>query len=173
MLLQVRSAFAMAFTTLTNAKAIMGLGPSRSILGTIIRPDAVLLERKRGSSGELTLQTLLPGAGEPLKQQFSDKQEIYCNWQLDDEEEPLPRGHGISEDGYAQFSRKKRRASKESKPAKKVKENRDRREEIGTTKERSAKKQRWRHHYQRNGDSNRQSGGGGGGGGSSSSHHVY
>ncbi|XP_022886672.1 non-canonical poly(A) RNA polymerase PAPD5-like isoform X2 [Olea europaea var. sylvestris] len=167
---QVRSAFAMAFTTLTNAKAIMGLGPSRSILGTIIRPDAVLLERKRGSSGELTLQTLLPGAGEPLKQQFSDKQEIYCNWQLDDDEEPLPRGHGISEDGYAQFSRKKRRASKENKPAKKVKENRDRREEIGTTKERSAKKQRWRHH-QRNGDSNRQSGGGGGG--SSSSHLVY
>ncbi|MCE2055557.1 hypothetical protein HAX54_042875 [Datura stramonium] len=60
---QVRSAFAMAFTTLTNAKAIFGLGPNRSILGTIIRPDEILVERKGGFMGEVTFGNLLPGAG--------------------------------------------------------------------------------------------------------------
>ncbi|PON31777.1 nucleotidyl transferase, partial [Parasponia andersonii] len=64
---QIRSAFAMAFTTLTNPKFILGLGPNRSILGTIIRPDAVLLERKGGSNGQLTCNSLLPGAGQPLQ----------------------------------------------------------------------------------------------------------
>ncbi|KAL2466826.1 Nucleotidyltransferase family protein [Abeliophyllum distichum] len=167
---QVRSAFAMAFTMLTNAKAIMGLGPNKSILGTIIRPDAVLLERKGGSNGEVTLQTLLPGAGEQMLQQFSNQQEIYCNWQLNDDEEPLPRGDGIYEDGNVQSSRKKRRGTKENRSAKKVRENRvegiDRHEEIGSVKEKSAKKPRWRH-SQHGGDSNRY-----GGGGSSSWRHA-
>ncbi|XP_059661516.1 uncharacterized protein LOC132307704 isoform X1 [Cornus florida] len=63
---QVRSAFAMAFSALTNAKTILSLGPNRSILGTIIRPDPVLLERKGGISGEVTFDKLLPGAGELL-----------------------------------------------------------------------------------------------------------
>ncbi|EPS69537.1 hypothetical protein M569_05225, partial [Genlisea aurea] len=43
---KARSAFAMAFAALTDTKAIMRLGPDQSILGAIIRPDAVLLERK-------------------------------------------------------------------------------------------------------------------------------
>ncbi|CAI9787734.1 unnamed protein product [Fraxinus pennsylvanica] len=167
---QVRSAFVMAFMALTNAKVIMGLGHNKSILGNIIRPDAVLLERKGGSSGEVRFQTLLPGAGEPLQQQFSNQQEIYCNWQLNDDEEPLPRGDVI-EDGNGQSPKKKRRASKENKSLKKVKENtvegRDRHEEIAS-KERSAKKPRWRHH-QHGGDGDRHSHGGG----SSYSHHAY
>ncbi|KAA8526835.1 hypothetical protein F0562_008936 [Nyssa sinensis] len=121
---QVRSAFAMAFSTLTNTKTILGLGPNRSILGTIIRPDPVLLERRGGSNGEMTFNNLLPGAGELLLDQYDDQQEIYCNWQLDDEEEPLPRGNGIAEDGTVHSSGKKRKASKE-KSAKKVKENGD------------------------------------------------
>ncbi|CAH2049770.1 unnamed protein product [Thlaspi arvense] len=97
-LASVKSAFAMAYSTLTDAKAILGLGTNKSILGTIIRPDPVLLERQGGSNGEVTFNSLLPGAGEPL--QLQDQQEIYCNCQLN-EEEPLPRGNGIAENGNA------------------------------------------------------------------------
>ncbi|CAA2968971.1 non-canonical poly(A) RNA polymerase PAPD5 [Olea europaea subsp. europaea] len=168
---QVRSAFSMALMTLTNSKVIMGLGPDKSILGTIIRPDAVLLERKGGSSGEERFQTLLPGAGEPLQQQYSNHQEIYCHWQLNDDEESRPRGDGI-EDGNGQSLKKKRRASEENRSLKKVKENtvkgRDRHEEIASKKERSAKKRRRRHH-QHGGERDRHSRCCG----SSSSYHAY
>ncbi|KAH7851322.1 hypothetical protein Vadar_009801 [Vaccinium darrowii] len=139
---QVKSAFSMAFSTLTNAKTIFSLGPSRSILGTIIRPDTVLLERKGGSNGEMTFNNLLPGAGEPLQANFDGQQEIYCNWKLDDEEEPLPRGKLNFDDGNtASSSGKKRKASKEEKRAKKAKENG---EESGSRKEKGKKKRRWR-----------------------------
>ncbi|XP_062090607.1 uncharacterized protein LOC133796920 [Humulus lupulus] len=118
---QIRSAFAMAFTTLTNPKVILGLASNRSILGTIIRPDAVLLERKGGSNGQMTFTSLLPGAGEPLHSQY-DHQEILCNWQLDDEE-PLPRGG----DGAGEFSerssgKKRKSSTKKDKHVKKAKE---------------------------------------------------
>ncbi|KAL3503219.1 hypothetical protein ACH5RR_037668 [Cinchona calisaya] len=122
---QVRSAFAMAFTTVTNAKAILGLGPNRSILGTIIRPDAALLERK-GLNGEVTFKKLLPGAGEPLPEQNGDHREIYCNWQLGDEDdEPLPRDNTISGDMGERSSGKKRKKTNEKKVVKKAKENGD------------------------------------------------
>lgn len=150
---QVRSAFAMAFLALTNTKTIMGLAPNRSILGTIIRPDAVLVERKGGSNGEVTFNNLLPGAGEPLQQEYDEQQGLYCNWQLGgDDEEPLPRGNGIAEDGITtpQSSGKKRKVSKEKKRnAKKLKENGDtglvKREEKESKKEKGMKKQRLRH----------------------------
>ncbi|KAJ6724514.1 POLY(A) RNA polymerase [Salix viminalis] len=147
---QIRSAFAMAFTTLTNPKTILSLGPNRSILGTIIRPDPVLLERKGGQNGEITFSSLLPGAGEPLQSNYG-QQEILCNWQLDDEEEALPRGGGIAGDSSAHSSGKKRKASsKEKSGKKKLKENGDigkkvGHDESGSQKEKSAKKkQRWR-----------------------------
>lgn len=146
---QIRSAFAMAFTTLTNPKTILSLGPNRSILGTIIRPDPVLLERKGGKNGEVTFSSLLPGAGEPLQSNYG-QQEILCNWQLDDEEEALPRGGGHAGDGSAHSSGKKRKASsKEKSRKKKSKENGDigkvRHDESGSKKEKSTKKkQRWR-----------------------------
>lgn len=146
---QIRSAFAMAFTTLTNPKTILSLGPNRSILGTIIRPDPVLLERKGGKNGEVTFSSLLPGAGEPLQSNYG-QQEIMCNWQLDDEEEALPRGGGHAGDGSAHSSGKKRKASsKEKSRKKKSKENGDigkvRHDESGSKKEKSTKKkQRWR-----------------------------
>lgn len=146
---QIRSAFAMAFTTLTNPKTILSLGPNRSILGTIIRPDPVLLERKGGKNGEVTFSSLLPGAGEPLQSNYG-QQEIMCNWQLDDEEEALPRGGGHARDGSAHSSGKKRKASsKEKSRKKKSKENGDigkvRHDESGSKKEKSTKKkQRWR-----------------------------
>ncbi|KAF9610933.1 hypothetical protein IFM89_025743, partial [Coptis chinensis] len=90
---QIRSAFGMAFSTLTNEKTILSLGCSRSILGTIIRPDSILLERKGGANGEVTFDSLLPGAGEPLLAQEQSEQEMMFNWQFD-EEEPLPRQNG-------------------------------------------------------------------------------
>ncbi|XP_011004632.1 PREDICTED: poly(A) RNA polymerase protein 2 isoform X3 [Populus euphratica] len=148
-MLQIRSAFAMAFTTLTNPKTILSLGPNRSILGTIIRPDPVLLERKGGKNGEVTFSSLLPGAGEPLQSNYG-QQEILCNWQLDDEEEALPRGGGNAGDGSAHSSGKKRKASsKEKSGKKKLKENGDigkvRHDESGSKKEKSTKKKpRWR-----------------------------
>ena len=112
---QVRSAFLMAFTTLTNPKVILSLGPNRSILGTIIRPDPVLMERKGGLDGEMTFNSLLPGAGEPIQQQYGEH-DIVCNWQLDFEEEPLPRGDSTPAEPSTRSSRKKRKsASKENK----------------------------------------------------------
>ncbi|XP_058095825.1 poly(A) RNA polymerase protein 1 isoform X2 [Magnolia sinica] len=101
---QIRSAFSMAYSLLTDAKTIMALGPNRSILGTIIRPDPVLLERKGGCNGDMTFDILLPGSGQPL--QRGDEDEIQCNWQLFDDE-PLPREKVIIADDRA-LSRKRR-----------------------------------------------------------------
>ncbi|KAJ4843323.1 hypothetical protein Tsubulata_020929 [Turnera subulata] len=146
---QIRAAFAMAYSTLTNPKTISGLGASRSILGTIIRPDPILTERKGGQNGEVTFNSLLPGAGEPLESVYGHQQDMMCNWQLD-YEEPLPRGGEVIGDGSAESSGKKRRApTKEKSRKKKLKENGDvgmvgvdengSRKEMGTKK-----KQRWR-----------------------------
>ncbi|KAL3848640.1 hypothetical protein ACJIZ3_010522 [Penstemon smallii] len=140
---QVRSAFAMAFTTLTNTKTIVRLGAHKSILGAIIRPDAVLLDRKGGSTGKLTFNKLFPGAGEQsLQQLFGEQDEMHCNWQLNDEneEQPLPRGNGVPTDNSTpKSSGKKRKTSKERKSAKKkVKEN-------GSV-EKSTKKRSRKHH---------------------------
>jgi len=123
--LQVRSAFLMAYSTLTNPKVILSLGPNRSILGTIIRPDPILMERKGGSNGEMTFNSLLPGAGEPIQQNYGEH-DMLCNWQLDFEEEPLPRGDGDNTraEPSTRSSRKKRKsASKENKENGSVTEN--------------------------------------------------
>ncbi|KAG9153460.1 hypothetical protein Leryth_025984 [Lithospermum erythrorhizon] len=144
---QVRSAFSMGFSILTNLETIFGLGPNRSILGMIIRPDAVLLERKGGSSGEVTFNNLLPDAGDPVQQPYAEQQEMYCNWRFNDlEEEPLPRGN-VPTPGSS--GSKKRKKSKEKKLAKKVKEN----GEVKTDGENSKKKDRSkkpRHRHLRN-----------------------
>ncbi|XVF04204.1 hypothetical protein REPUB_Repub05bG0062200 [Reevesia pubescens] len=147
--IQIRSAFGMAFATLTNPKTILSLGPNRSILGTIIRPDPLLLERKGGSSGGMTFSSLLPGAGEPLHTPYGEQHDILCNWQLDDEE-PLPRG-----DGNAQSSgRKRKSSSKEKHKKKKIKENGDvrkvRHEETVSKKEKSMRKKSSRHNHRHN-----------------------
>lgn len=107
---QIRSAFAMAYSILTDAKTIIGLGPNRSILGIIIRPDPVLLERKGGCNGEVTFDSLLPGAGQPVQRQFVEDHDIQCNWNLFDDE-PLPRGNVDGDVQSVQRSRK-RKASK-------------------------------------------------------------
>ncbi|CAN6842285.1 unnamed protein product [Brassica oleracea] len=92
---QIRSAFSMALSTLTNTKAILALGPNWSILGTIIRPGRILLERKGGKNGDVTFNSLLPGAGEPLPMSANGKSNggLFRNWQLEEEEEgSFPRG---------------------------------------------------------------------------------
>ncbi|EYU44940.1 hypothetical protein ABFS82_13G074500 [Erythranthe guttata] len=158
---QARSAFAMAFTILTNAKTIMSLGPNRSILGAIIRPDSVLLERKGGTNGNMTLDNLFPSTAEPMQQLLDgDQQEIYCNWPLnneEDEEELLPRGNGGDVKSSSGKKRKKAAAaSKENNttPVKKVKA----RENGSAVKEGSSKKRRSKkHRHSGGGDESRYS----------------
>lgn len=103
----------MAHSLLTDAKTIIGLGANRSILGTIIRPDPVLLDRKGGNHGELTFTSLLPGADEPVPQQIGNENGDIYNWQLLDEE-PLPREKILADDDNSLLSSGKRRASKKS-----------------------------------------------------------
>ena len=98
----------MAYSLLTDAKTIIGLGSRRSILGTIIRPDPVLLDRKGGNNGELTFANLLPGADEPIPQQFGNGSSDVYSWQLLDEE-PLPREKILADDDCL-LSPTKRRA---------------------------------------------------------------
>ncbi|KAK4804192.1 hypothetical protein SAY86_004009 [Trapa natans] len=115
---QIRSAFQIAFNTLTSSKILTSLGPNRSILGTIIRPDPVLLKRKGGCNGDVTFESLLPGAGEPLERIHGNGQDIFCNWQWDDEE-LLPRGGSIVEPTSS--SKRKRKSSTSRKSSKKAK----------------------------------------------------
>ncbi|XP_008226638.1 PREDICTED: non-canonical poly(A) RNA polymerase PAPD5 [Prunus mume] len=133
---QIRSAFSMAYTTLTNPKVILCLGPNRSILGTIIRPDPMLVERK-GGPGLVAFDSLLPGAGKPLQLEH-DGQEFMCNWQLDDDDDPLPRGDDSAGGGSGRSSGKKRKASFKEKSGKKGKENGEvGRRENGSKKEKT------------------------------------
>lgn len=133
----------MAFKNLTNPKTIMNLGPNRSILGTIIRPDPVLLERKGGLNGDVTFDSLLPGAGEPLQQEFGEK-DMLCNWQLDYEEDPLPRGVDTSAEPSTP-STKKRKSSKKSN--KKLKENGDLK--VARSEEKDSRKENKRKRYKK------------------------
>ncbi|KAL6205723.1 hypothetical protein ACLB2K_022976 [Fragaria x ananassa] len=143
---QIRSAFAMAYTTLTNPKNIMSLGPNRSILGTIIRPDAILAERK-GGPGQVTLDSLLPGAGELLRPE-SEHQEFLCNWQYD-EEEPLPRGGDYVGDVNGESSSGKKRKSpfkdKSKSSGKKEKKIKKAKEKEAREKEKASMKKERRH----------------------------
>ncbi|KAH7685731.1 Polynucleotide adenylyltransferase protein [Dioscorea alata] len=104
---KVKSAFSMAYSCLTDAKAIIGLGTKRSILGTIIRPDPFLLDRKGGHQGELTFNSLLPGAGEPRPQLLRDESDVICNWPFLDDE-PLPRDNTSFENDNNSSSRKRK-----------------------------------------------------------------
>ncbi|MCH82767.1 PAP-associated domain-containing protein 5-like [Trifolium medium] len=100
-----------------------------SILGTIIRPDPVLMEHKGGSNGEMmTFNSLPPGVGEPIQQQYGEY-DMLCNWQLDFEEEPLPRrdGENTRAEPSTPSSKKKRKSApkenKENRDSRKNKEN--------------------------------------------------
>ncbi|XP_075487431.1 uncharacterized protein LOC142526745 [Primulina tabacum] len=155
---QVRSAFAMAYSTLTN-KTISRLGPKKSILGAIIRPDDVLLERKGGLTENATFNTLFPGAGERWEQLFDNQPEICCNWRLNDEdEEPLPLGKGIPGQQDMKSSRKKSKSSKDNSSTKEVKGSDilDRYEENGCTMRSRKKKKSEENSYLTNPQTNKQ-----------------
>ncbi|KAG8077511.1 hypothetical protein GUJ93_ZPchr0007g6194 [Zizania palustris] len=86
---KVKSAFSKAYSILTDANLITSLGPNRSILGTIVRPDSVLLDRK-GWNKEGTISNMLAEPWEPLPRQFDSENDAVYNWHLIDDE-PLPR----------------------------------------------------------------------------------
>ncbi|KAL0824621.1 hypothetical protein Bca101_048298 [Brassica carinata] len=141
--LLIRSAFSMALSTLTNTKAILASGPNRSILGTIIRPDRILLERKGGKNGDVTFNSLLPGAGEPLPMLANGKSNggLFCNWQLEEEEEgSFPRGDTTADGDITPVVDTPGKKSKESSRKKKNKGKRKMVDEEET--ETSSKKRR-------------------------------
>lgn len=144
----------MAFSMLTSSKSILALGPNRSILGTIIRPDPLLVERKGGSNGDITFSSLLRGAGEPVQSEFQSGQDISCNWQQINDEEPLPRGSGTPVNVSGGSSSRKRKALREKKQ--KVSGNGEavniHQEENGTKKTKASKKKKQWKEFQGNGD---------------------
>lgn len=107
-LFQVKLAFSLAFSVLSDPTTVMNLGPNRSILGTIIRPDNVLLNRKGGKSSGCSLDSFLAGAGEPLDPPFDKHSDIIYNWQLMDDE-PLPRDNLVTLDDNIISSQKKKK----------------------------------------------------------------
>ncbi|KAF6152168.1 hypothetical protein GIB67_028082 [Kingdonia uniflora] len=147
---QIRSAFGMAFSTLTSSKTILGLGVNKSILGTIIRPDPILLERKGGLNGDVTFDKLLPGAGEVVQTPFQDEQgSILCNWQFN-EDEPFPRSNGnLGEVSTVHSSRKRKKEKRKSSLKESNEHMKIHGEENGSSKKgkkkKSAKK-RWKNH---------------------------
>jgi non-canonical poly(A) RNA polymerase PAPD5/7 len=104
-------AFSLAFSILSDPTTIMNLGPSRSILGAIIRPDNALLNRKGGKSGDASLDSFLAGAGEPLDPPFDKHGDVIYNWQLMDDE-PLPRDNIVTLDDNLLSPKKKKYHSK-------------------------------------------------------------
>lgn len=94
---KVKSAFGMAYSLLTDVKTIGQLSSEKSLLGIIIRPDPLLLQRK-GSIGGQTFDTLLPGAGHPKSPLLA-----YC---LIDDDEPLPRGKKKKKGNQSSLKRK-------------------------------------------------------------------
>ncbi|CAA7402530.1 unnamed protein product [Spirodela intermedia] len=133
---KVKSAFATAYSSLTDAH-IMSLEAQKSILGAIIRPDPILLQRKGGSKGDLTFDRLLPGAGEQSRHLgFEGVGDILCNWQLM-EEEPLPR-EAVLRSGGLSPSRKR----KSSKPSHRPSSNRNGKSADIMTEGKSGKKEK-------------------------------
>lgn len=93
---------------LTDANLITSLGPKRSILGTIVRPDSVLLDRK-GWNNEDKLPDMLTEPWEPVTRQFDSENDVVYNWHVIDEDEPLPRnGQSTSEDTSPSPSQKRK-----------------------------------------------------------------
>ncbi|KAG9447818.1 hypothetical protein H6P81_013946 [Aristolochia fimbriata] len=144
---QIRSAFAMAYSLLTDAKTIAALGQDRSILGTIIRPDPLLLKRKGGLNGEVTFDNLLPGAGKPVERQLGNDSDVLCNWDLF-EDEPFPRENGIAAEHVTSL---KKRKSSRSKHKDSQDEELTRNRHEGSGRKRRGEKNRWKR-YRNNED---------------------
>ncbi|KAL6615775.1 hypothetical protein ACP70R_038045 [Stipagrostis hirtigluma subsp. patula] len=113
---RVKSAFSKAYSVLTDANLITSLGPNRSILGTIVRPDSVLLDRK-GWNNEETLGDLLTEPWEPTRQFDSENDAMY-NWHVIDDE-PLPRNSQSASEDTSSSPMEKRKSSKSSRKSRK------------------------------------------------------
>ncbi|EEE55160.1 hypothetical protein OsJ_02969 [Oryza sativa Japonica Group] len=107
---KVKSAFSKAYSVLTDANLITSLGPNRSILGTIVRPDSVLLDRK-GWNKDATIPDMLTEPWEPLPRQFDSDNDAVYNWHVIDDE-PLPRNTRSSSEDTRPSPTQKRKSSK-------------------------------------------------------------
>uniref|UniRef100_A0A0D9YD03 polynucleotide adenylyltransferase n=1 Tax=Oryza glumipatula TaxID=40148 RepID=A0A0D9YD03_9ORYZ len=107
---KVKSAFSKAYSVLTDANLITSLGPNRSILGTIVRPDSVLLDRK-GWNKDATIPDMLTEPWEPLPRQFDSDNDAVYNWHVIDDE-PLPRNTRSTSEDTSPSPTQKRKSSK-------------------------------------------------------------
>ncbi|KAL5221594.1 hypothetical protein ABZP36_026307 [Zizania latifolia] len=106
---KVKSAFSKAYSILTDANLITSLGPNRSILGMIVRPDSVLLDRK-GWNKEGMIADMLAEPWEPLPRQFDSENDAVYNWHVIDDE-PLPRNSQSTPEDASPSSMQKRKSS--------------------------------------------------------------
>uniref|UniRef100_A0A0D9V408 polynucleotide adenylyltransferase n=1 Tax=Leersia perrieri TaxID=77586 RepID=A0A0D9V408_9ORYZ len=107
---KVKSAFSKAYSMLTDVNLITSLGPNRSILGTIVRPDSVLLDRK-GWNKDGTIVDMLTEPWEPLPRQFDSENDATYNWYVIDDE-PLPRNSPSTSEDTNPSPTQKRKSSK-------------------------------------------------------------
>ena len=103
---------------LTDANLITNLGPKRSILGTIVRPDSVLLDRK-GWNDEDKLPDMLTEPWEPVTRQFDSENDVVYNWHVIDDDEPLPRNSQSTSEDTSSSPSKKRKSSKSKQKSRK------------------------------------------------------
>uniref|UniRef100_A0A0A9HLU7 Uncharacterized protein n=1 Tax=Arundo donax TaxID=35708 RepID=A0A0A9HLU7_ARUDO len=114
---KVKSAFSKAYSMLTDANLITRLGPNRSILGTIVRPDSVLLDRKGWNNAD-TLADMLTEPWEPVTRQFDSENDALYNWHVVDEE-PLPRNSQSTSDDTSSSPLQKRKSKSKQNSQKK------------------------------------------------------
>jgi non-canonical poly(A) RNA polymerase PAPD5/7 len=119
-MVQVKSAFSKAYSVLTDAKLITSLGPNRSILGAIVRPDSVLLDRK-GWNTDGALADMLAEPWEPVTQRFDSENDAMYNWHALDDDEPLPRNTQPASEDTSSSPLKKRKSKSNKKSRKKAK----------------------------------------------------
>lgn len=111
---QVKSAFSKAYSVLTDANLPVSLGHNRSILGTIVRPDSALLDRKGWNS-----EDLLAEPWEPITRQFDTEDDAIYNWHVIDEDEPLLRNSQSTSEDTSSSPSKKRKSSKSKRKSRK------------------------------------------------------
>jgi non-canonical poly(A) RNA polymerase PAPD5/7 len=119
-MLQVKSAFSKAYSVLTDANLISSLGPNKSILGTIVRPDSVLLDLK-GWNTEDMIRDMLTEPWEPVTQQFDSENDGIYNWHVIDDE-PLPRNSQSTSDDTSPAPLQKRKSKSNRKSRKKARD---------------------------------------------------
>ncbi|ONM39418.1 Nucleotidyltransferase family protein [Zea mays] len=111
---KVKSAFSKAYSVLTDANLFISLGHNRSILGTIVRPDSVLLDRKGWNN-----EDMLAEPWEPITQQFDTENDAVYNWHVIDEDEPLPRNSQSTSEDTSSSPSKKRKSPKSRRKSRK------------------------------------------------------